>query len=210
MFEFRIMKNYKCYFYNGDQALGEPRGAYSAESPKAACAAFIAEHGPIGPNVSVSWGLLGSLSFTCEEYKSKKDELALEKAEAERREWESSLSAGLSIMTSKSYLESEPRDREGLSGLVLSIATEFEKRPLDDLEISFVKEWANFKDRGLGESLLTSLGASKPKEERGKSPGINAALLMSAMQYQKLDSMSRNLDEMSDDVDTVSDLVEED
>jgi hypothetical protein len=131
-------------------------------------------------------------------------------SEAERREWENTVSSGLALMTGKSYLESEPRAREGLASLVLVIAAEFEKRRLLEIEISFVKAWSAFKDRGLGESLLTSLEASKPKEERGKSPGINAALMMSALQYQKLDSISHDLDEIAADVDTVSDLVEED
>ena len=207
------MRKYRCNIANLSEGWVDellPSASYRVETSKEAFDAFVNDYGELREAVEVRWGLANYRIFECKGFRSEQERLALQKEEADKHAWKAKLEACLSGVADKSYFQLKPEQREGFASLVIDVATEFEKRALSEIEVRVVEAWSTLKGRKLGEALVTALKASRSKEERGNSSAVNAALLMSALQYRKLDFISQDLHEMADDVDTVSGLVQED
>ena len=206
------MEKFTCEYIDGaDKGIKNWKMKVEAESPRAAYEKFLDEAGLYECEVMVDVGIFDSITFSdhlnkdLEKYKEER-ERALEAkkmsdARAEAKHFHSLLSEALKEIETKSYLELEVEHRIMCSGYFNDLIAKFEKRSLLPVEIKFIKNWQNLKDRELGESLLAKNEMAKPKAQQGKSPLGNMLMAGMAMSTMRL---SQDIGEVSDQVENIS------
>ena len=199
------MKAYKCEFTNGSKS--EKIQAYDY---KQAYEKFIGSQGPIQIPVVVTCGFMDTGAVFKDHIKNTPDAAkAAERDNLRKKEREDAAQEALAALEAAkplSYLELSPENREVLSGYFASLVSDFEDRGLEPIEIKFVHGWLNFKDRGLGESLIAKRIASLPAAERASSRFGKLMLLGMMANTTRLENA---LDDVQDEIASIGDEVGE-
>lgn len=201
------MKTYKCEYFEYIDGK-DIKARIEADSYQEAYEKFLKKEGIHDCPVVVKAGLLGSGKFFKDHCKTDIDKNA-QRDEARKKKREDVAQKALTALEAAkpfSYLQLSPENREGLSGYFASLVSDFEDRGLEPIEIKFVHGWLNFKDRGLGESLIAKRIASLPAAERSSSRFGNMMLLGMMANTTRLENA---LDDVQGEIASIGDEVGE-
>ena len=196
------MKNFTCHFTDelGKSQIGSV-SKISANNPKEAAELFIAQSSNPKSHTLVCWGF-GKTELIANEAMAKAlHEKNIAEAKADAEEFHTLLQDALNEIETKSYFELEVEERIICSRYFNNLVANFEKRSLLPIEIKFIKNWFNLKDRELGESLLAKNEMAKPKDQQGKSPLGNMLMAGMAMSTMRL---SQDIGAVSGQVENIS------
>jgi len=202
------MKTYRCsYTKQIDGENHRREHEISANSSREAYELFIDQEGVYQISVQVDPPGMFATSELFRDHIGKAE--AAERGSLRKKQREDVAQKALTALEAAkpfSYFELSPENREALSGYFASLVSDFEDRGLEPIEIKFVHGWLNFKDRGLGESLIAKRIASLPAAERSSSRFGNMMLLGMMANTTRLENA---LDDVQGEISSIGDEVAE-